>query len=144
MLKKLTLLLQLYDGSQIDIWSAGVVIFIMLTGNPPFQIANKNDWWFNAIASGRLDRFWRAHLRVSKNVSHEARNFVEKMLVIDPLKRYRIDQLLLDPWLNEQQNASDIPLTIEAEMQRRVTLMQRQKDEERNRLSMCLARESGG
>ena len=32
-----------------DIFSAGVIFFIMLAGFPPFQHANKQDWWFNKL-----------------------------------------------------------------------------------------------
>jgi tRNA A-37 threonylcarbamoyl transferase component Bud32 len=92
---------QAYSGEAADAWSAGVVVFIMITGNPPFQLAARTDWWFNAIATNNVDRFWRAHLRSAPDVSMEARAFLEKLLKPEAGDRADLEDLLRnDPWLN--------------------------------------------
>lgn len=88
-----------YDGSKSDCWSAGVVLFIMLSGNPPFQMARPGDWWFNQLSEGRPDRFWRSHKRYCPNFPDGAQSLLNAIFTPDPTKRPSVKDLLSNPWV---------------------------------------------
>ena len=66
-----------YD-SKVDIWSAGCVAFVMLTGKPPFFGQTKAEV-YQAITENELDVE-----RTLKSVSQEARDFISAVLQKDP------------------------------------------------------------
>eukprot|EP00475_Leptophrys_vorax_P013254 TRINITY_DN1961_c0_g1_i1.p1 TRINITY_DN1961_c0_g1~~TRINITY_DN1961_c0_g1_i1.p1 ORF type:complete len:509 (-),score=167.97 TRINITY_DN1961_c0_g1_i1:108-1634(-) len=85
-----------YDASA-DIFSAGVILFIMLAGFPPFQYATKQDWWYNKIMTDKHSLFWKAHERTAY-FSDSAKDLVNKILSYDPSKRITIEQIEEHEW----------------------------------------------
>ncbi|KAI5414601.1 Calcium-dependent protein kinase 19, variant 2 [Lathyrus oleraceus] len=76
-------------GKEIDIWSAGIILYILLSGVPPFW-AETEKGIFNAILEGELDF-------VSEpwpSISDSAKDLVRKMLNPDPKKRITSTQVL--------------------------------------------------
>jgi serine/threonine protein kinase len=104
-----------YRGEDADIWSAAVVMFIMLCGNPPFQVAAKSDWWFNAISLNRHDRFWAAHLRSAPHMATNlpAQSFLNKVFVKNPDERYKLSDMLADAWMTSGTEYTPEQLTAE-------------------------------
>jgi len=82
-----------YDMS-VDIWSIGVICYVLLCGFPPFYGESQKDLFEN-IMSGTFDfpsPEW-------DEVSEAAKEFIKKILVVSPEKRYTAAQCLNDPWL---------------------------------------------
>lgn len=89
-----------YD-EKCDIWSCGVIAYILLCGYPPFYGDNddqilkrvkKGDFEFNAAD-------W-------KDVSDGAKDLIRKMLTKDPTKRPSASTMLEHPWLSSRAEAS--------------------------------------
>jgi len=86
-----------YDGMAADIWACGVILFIMLSGFPPFQKPANSDWWFNKLSSGKHALFWQAHSR-SAYFSESTKDFINKILNPDPAKRISIADMKKHAW----------------------------------------------
>jgi serine/threonine protein kinase len=86
-----------YEGRVADIWSAGVILFIMLAGFPPFQRPSNSDWWFNKLSHGKNHLFWQAHCR-NAVFSDSCKDLINKMLTPDPAKRITVTEMASHPW----------------------------------------------
>ena len=92
-----------YSSGAVDLWSAGVILYILLCGFPPFY-EEELPALFDSILHARYDfpsPWW-------DNVSPEAKSLVKRLLELDPVKRLTAEQVIEDGWV---QNASDIALT---------------------------------
>ncbi|KDP42813.1 hypothetical protein JCGZ_23755 [Jatropha curcas] len=88
-------------GPQVDVWSAGVILYILLCGVPPFW-AETEEGIAHAIVGGRLDFSRDPWPRVSK----DAKDLVGNMLDQNPYSRFTVQEVLAHPWIH---NASDVP-----------------------------------
>uniref|UniRef100_A0A166F429 non-specific serine/threonine protein kinase n=1 Tax=Daucus carota subsp. sativus TaxID=79200 RepID=A0A166F429_DAUCS len=76
-------------GKEIDIWSAGVILYILLSGVPPFWAENEKGI-FDAILEGVID----FESEPWPSVSNSAKDLVRKMLTQDPRRRITSAQVL--------------------------------------------------
>lgn len=85
-----------FDGFAVDLWSAGVILYIMLTGFPPYDQATRADQRFEIIVEGQLVeqlRLWEI------NISDEAGDLLQCMLTLDPRKRLSLAEVMTHPWV---------------------------------------------
>mmetsp|Transcript_29257 Transcript_29257/g.44923 ORF Transcript_29257/g.44923 Transcript_29257/m.44923 type:complete len:411 (+) Transcript_29257:625-1857(+) len=85
-----------FDGFSIDLWSAGVILYIMLTGFPPYDNATIADQRFELIVNGRLVEQlgnWDIHL------SKDAGKLLQSMLTLAPSERPTLAQVMAHPWV---------------------------------------------
>ncbi|ESR65593.1 hypothetical protein CICLE_v100107181mg, partial [Citrus x clementina] len=89
-------------GKEIDIWSAGVILYILLSGVPPFWAETKKGT-YDAILQGEID----FDTDPWPSISSTAKDLVRRMLTKDPKRRITAAQVLEHPWLRESGEASD-------------------------------------
>lgn len=90
-------------GKEVDMWSVGVILYILLCGFPPFYHENSNKL-YKQIKKGEYDfpdPYWT-------DISDEAKDLVRKLLTVNPKKRYTAQQVLKHKWVLEGQASTKL------------------------------------
>lgn len=85
-------------GKSVDVWAAGVISFILLEGNYPFNDSDQHKL-FLKISKGDFQfrpKYWDA-------ISLEARDFVSNLLQVNVKERFTVAQALEHPWMRRQE-----------------------------------------
>ncbi|RHY07647.1 hypothetical protein DYB37_006506 [Aphanomyces astaci] len=96
-----------YDPVLADVWSIGVMLFIMLTGSPPVDSSEVSD----PVMQFVHEKGWRSLVHewdFDDVVSEDALDLMENILQVDPLKRWTLAQVVAHPFL---QSSSMPPVT---------------------------------
>jgi len=83
-------------------FSAGVVLFILLTGYPPFEQAHKSDRWFRPLAKGDYRKFWELHSGCQISSDEAAKDLLQRMLTYNPKHRITLTEVKQHKWFNDK------------------------------------------
>ncbi|KAI7849581.1 kinase-like domain-containing protein [Circinella umbellata] len=92
-------------GAPIDIWAVGVITYTLLCGYQPFQACDQIEL-INEITQVRYefhDRYWR-------NISQDAKDFIRRILTLDPKNRPTAAEALKDKWMTDSAVSEDVDL----------------------------------
>jgi len=81
-------------GPAVDMWAAGILLYVLLSGRLPFA-ADTDAELFKLIIDG--DLIWKSPQ--FDTVSDEAKDLISKLIVVDPDDRYTAKQALDHPWI---------------------------------------------
>ncbi|XP_046407168.1 calcium/calmodulin-dependent protein kinase type 1-like [Ischnura elegans] len=82
-------------GKAVDVWSIGVISYILLCGYPPFYDENDANL-FAQILKGEFEfdpPYW-------DDISDSAKDFIRQLMCVDVEKRYTCRQALAHPWIS--------------------------------------------
>ncbi|TSK17861.1 Serine/threonine-protein kinase SIK1 [Bagarius yarrelli] len=79
-----------YEGPQQDIWSLGVILYVLVCGSLPFEAAS---------LPALKQRVIEGRFRIPYFLSQECENLIRRMLVVDPAKRISLAQIKQHCWM---------------------------------------------
>jgi len=85
-----------FDGFAVDLWSAGVILFICLVGSAPFKWSHSTDCHYSMISQGKL------HTLVKEfdiAISDEACDLLQNMFWRNPRRRLILSDICSHPWV---------------------------------------------
>jgi len=98
-------------GAAVDMWSLGVIAYILVTGAMP------RDLWKSALKYGRVtEEDFGFDCYEWDTVSSKARDFVRACLTYNPAKRLSAKDALEHPWMKHVSNVRPEPLRIKSKL----------------------------
>ena len=81
-------------GTKVDMWSLGVITYILLGGYPPFIEQNQREL-FRKIKQGQYE----FHPEYWGSISPDAKDLISRLLTVDPNRRITATDALRTPWI---------------------------------------------
>ncbi|GMM33394.1 serine/threonine protein kinase [Saccharomycopsis crataegensis] len=99
-----------YIGPEVDVWSFGVVLFVLVCGKVPFD---------DQSVSVLHEKIKKGNVEYPSSLSQECVDLLSRMLVVNPKKRASLKEIINHPWMNKNYDSrphSYVPYRIPLEL----------------------------
>ncbi|GAA6079344.1 MAP/microtubule affinity-regulating kinase 3 isoform X1, partial [Tachysurus ichikawai] len=96
-----------YDGPEVDVWSLGVILYTLVSGSLPFDGQNLKEL---------RERVLRGKYRIPFYMSTDCENLLKRFLVLNPIKRGTLEQIMKDRWINAGFDEDELKPFVEPEL----------------------------
>ena len=83
---------------QIDVFSLGVILFLLVAGEFPFGEPNKEDEFYKYIIEENWEEYWKL-VDSDNNFSQDLKNLIQGMICYEPKKRFNNEKIKSSQWL---------------------------------------------
>ncbi|KPI97306.1 SNF-related serine/threonine-protein kinase [Papilio xuthus] len=111
-----------YDAPAVDVWSLGVILYMLVCGQAPFQEANDSE---------TLTMIMDCKYTIPPHISNSCKRLIGRMLVREPEKRATLSEIATDPWVTAGEGIAvedfDAPLVTKEQLSEedRTAILQR-------------------
>ncbi len=84
-----------YIGPEVDVWSFGVVLYVLVCGKVPFD---------DQSVSALHEKIKKGHVQYPGTLSYDCVSLLSRMLVVDPKNRASLREVMSHPWMTKGYN----------------------------------------
>ena len=103
-----------YDGTQIDMFSTGVILFIIVQGIFPFKEAKKDEYFYSLLLNKDYATYWKK--TGGQNLSDNFKDLILKLFSYDGKDRPTVAEIRNHPWMQGDINMKQIRHDILSEL----------------------------
>ncbi|XP_030480335.2 CBL-interacting serine/threonine-protein kinase 14 [Cannabis sativa] len=81
-----------YDGAKVDVWTCGIILFVLTSGYLPFNDPNLMVMY---------RKIYKGEFRYPKWTPPDLKRFISRLLDINPKTRITVDEIIKDPWFKK-------------------------------------------
>lgn len=107
-----------YQGAPADVWSLGVVLYVILVGHLPFLDRSLSKLWLK-IRNGLCS--------IPGDLSSEVKDLLTRILCPDPMERITIDEIQQHPWIKQLVESPSGQLKLESQTKVRESTTEKTK-----------------